>query len=176
MEKKNLLMGLLALTMLAGCSSGTADSGSSDSGDAEPKQEEQTVSKAAVSVGETADANGVKITVTSADTNPGTEFLTPDDGNTFLICHVKVENATDDKLDINPYDFKLDVNGVEQDTDLMGSSLDGVNELNMATLKKGASIEGDLAFQIPADDSGDVTLEYYANSFFDDEPAITVKI
>ena len=58
----------------------------------------------------------------------------------------------------------------------MGSSLDGVTLIDSVTLKTGASVEGDLVFQVPADYSGGAVLEYFKNVVWDDKPIITVTL
>lgn len=177
MHKKFLTAAAFAALLLAGCGgSGSESSSNSTDSNAEAPQEETQAAKNDVKVGETGEADGIKLTVTSAETNGGTEFITPDEGKTFLVVHVQIQNDSDDKLDVSYIEFKLDENGVEQDVDPMAAGIDGVSILDSVTLKSGASIEGDLVFQVPSDYSGGDVLEYYKNVVWDDDPIITVTL
>ena len=175
MKHKKLLVAGLSALMLAGCG-GTDSEKTTDTTDSKDAPQEETKVSNDVKVGETGEADGIKLTVTSVETNAGSDFVAPDDGNIFLVAHVKIQNDSSDKLDVSTIEFKLDQNGVEQDVDFMGSSLDGVTLIDSVTLKTGASVEGDLVFQVPADYSGGAVLEYFKNVVWDDKPIITVKL
>ena|GEM_PF-6107121 len=173
-----LLLSSLLVFPLAACSSGSDTSkDSSDSGkqvqEEQPKEEQKPKNTAGIN--EIAEADGLQLVVTSAQTNGGAEFVTPEDGKIFLVVHVKATNAGDNKVDVNPYYFKLDVNGVEQDVDFSGSMLDGITQIDAVTLKNGATTEGDLVFQVPADYNGGAILEYYSN-VFNDDPSILINL
>ena len=65
----------------------------------QPKEEQKPKNTAGIN--ETAEADGLQLVVTSAQTNGGAEFVTPEDGKIFLIVHVKATNAGDNKVDVN---------------------------------------------------------------------------
>lgn len=170
MKKRCLLIGIAVLSVvLSACSSWRpTHSTESDNSQSKFPAESSTKSSSAGSIvlsDKTAEADGLKLTVTSVTKNEGQQFTVPSQGKVFLVVHVRVQNEGEKKVEVGDILFKLDLDGVEQDSDVLGERLDGVTPLDYVTLKNGSALEGDLIFQVSKDYSGGAVLEYFDNAF-----------
>lgn len=117
------------------------DSDKTSKSSSTPKKIEKTTYK----VGDTAEYKGVEYKVNSVKYDDGDEFSTPKDGNKYVVINVTITNKSDNKVDYNPYDFKLDDNGNQTDLDEISSNVD--NTLNSGSLTSGATVTGNLVGQ-----------------------------
>lgn len=159
---KKILSGFLVLTCLLGMSACSSDEEPSTEG-GEVKQEEQ---KSEYALNETAEIEGVKYTLTAVERNSGFSYNTPESGKEYVIVTVSIENGSEDKVDYNPYNFKmLNSQGQEIDNAFV---VDLDNQLDSGELTPGGSITGRMCFEEPAGDTG-LKLNFYDN-IFNEEP------
>lgn len=69
--------------------------------DKDAKAEEKTEEKAVFSVGETAELNGVQVTMMNFEESTGKDYVTPTDGNVFVLAEFEIVNNTDSELNIS---------------------------------------------------------------------------
>lgn len=162
-KMKKILSVFLVLTCLLGMSACSSDEEPSTEG-GEVKQEEQ---KSEYALNETAEIEGVKYTLTAVERNSGFSYNTPESGKEYVIVTVSIENGSEDKVDYNPYNFKmLNSQGQEIDNAFV---VDLDNQLDSGELTPGGSITGRMCFEEPAGDTG-LKLNYYDN-IFNEEPS-----
>lgn len=91
------------------------------------------------------------------------EFTTPKEGYEFVFVSLNIKNKGDETVSVNPFDFKLDDNGVVTDYEIATTP----TPFNAVELKSGAAIDGDLVFQAKQG-ANDLKLEYthYDNRAF----------
>jgi|GEM_PF-4481936 len=145
---------------------------------AETTTVEETTKPAAVmeaNIGDTAEADGVKLIVTKIDTTKGSEYNRPDDGMEFIHVYVKVENAGNNNIDVNPFYFKMETSdGQIKDQDFRAIVDVEKNQIQAVTLKPGGNVEGIVGFQVKKGDEG-LKLTYSTN-VFSDEPSIVINL
>ncbi|MDD8049614.1 MAG: DUF4352 domain-containing protein [Thomasclavelia sp.] len=127
---------------LVGCSSSSDD----ESSDSKKK------TKTEFGLNETGTLDKVNYTVTNFQQSQGEEYFTPDEGNTYYVVTVKIENKSDEKIDFNSLYWKiLDSNGVEK-TDV--TLYDTGHLLDSGDLNAGGTVEGDLVYELPSGSTG----------------------
>ena len=121
-------------------------------------------------IGDTVQLGDNVLTVTKVDKSAGDEFDKPKQGNEFVIVHVRIENKGKDKIDYNPFDFKLqNSNGQLVDAAITGIGND--TALQAGQLTPGGKVEGSITFEAP---KGDTKLQLqYTPSFWSDK---TIKV
>jgi hypothetical protein len=72
----------------------------------------------------------------------------PEQGYTYLILTVQIQNNIDKELNVGPQYFSIIVNNVKYDTDFATYSLP--DTLKSVTVLKGGVVTGSLAFEVPA--------------------------
>ena len=155
-----LILSILMMLSFAACSS--------DSGD------EETEKKTSFAVGETADVDGAKYTVTDVEYSQGDEWDSPADGKEYVIVTLSIENGTDEDLSYNFLDWTM-INSEGQEDSTAFSIIDSDTNLSSGDLKPGGSKTGTIVFEEPKDDAS-LKLLYYANVLVDDEPTFEVVI
>lgn len=107
--------------------------------------------------GETAtfDKLTVKVTKVTPKWQAKDGFSTPKSGYEYVFVSINVKNSSKETVSVNPYDFKMNNNGVVADHEIAvtPTSFDAVD------LKPGASLDGDLVFQVKKGATG-LKLEY----------------
>ncbi len=150
---KKLLAAVLVVLMfvgLCGCGSDSSE---------QTKEEVKTEFQ----IGETATDEKVEYTVTQVTSSEGSEYNKPEDGKIFVIVSLKIVNNSEDKIDYNPYSWKVvNSQGQEDDYSITGSMLTE-HSLNSGSLIAGGSVEGDVVFEEPVD--GTLKLNFYNNMF-----------
>lgn len=86
----------------------------------------------------------VKVAAVTVGWQPNDGFSKPDDGKQYVLVSVDVKNTSNETVSVNPFDFKIDENGTASDHDFTTTS----TPLNSVELKPGASVSGDLVFQV----------------------------
>ena len=121
-------------------------------------------------IGDTVQLGDNVLTVTKVDKSAGDEFDKPKQGNEYVIVHVRIENKGKDKIDYNPFDFKLqNSNGQLVDAAITGIGND--TALQAGQLTPGGKVEGSITFEAP---KGDTKLQLqYTPSFWSDK---TIKV
>ena len=156
-----LLMSLLMVFACASCSS-------EDSGDGEAEK------KTSFAVGETADIDGSKYTVTDVEYSQGDEWDTPAEGKEYVIVSISIENGRDEDLSYNVFDWAM-INGEGQEDTESITIIDTDTNLGSGDLKPEGTKSGTIVFEEPKDTES-LTLVYYENFLIDEEPAFEVVI
>ncbi|HAM30180.1 MAG TPA: hypothetical protein DCP49_01995 [Erysipelotrichaceae bacterium] len=159
MKPKNFFVALLVATLLTGCSTSESDNSKAS---AEDKTEEATkeTAKSVYGVGETAEVNGVKITVNSAETVDQVDDMVNtadrlDEGSKYEVIDITIDNQSDEAIKVSSMvSFELkDQDGRSADYQLpMGDGqLDG-------EVDQGDKLSGQQIYQVPAE--GELILTY----------------
>ncbi|MEH7444132.1 DUF4352 domain-containing protein [Bacillus sp. JJ1122] len=130
---------------------------------AEPVKEEFTV-------GEQVQLGDNVLTVTKVEKSAGGDFDQPKDGHEFVIVTVEINNAGDENISYNPFDFKMS-NSQGQIVDQAFTTVDTNTALQSGELAPGGKVSGTIAFEQPAGDTG-LQLQY-TPSFWSDK---TIKV
>ena len=119
----------------------SASSGSSDS------EEKDVFTK-----GEIAEMNGVQVTLKDYEESNGTEFLTPDDGNVFVIVTFEIANNSDSEISVSSIaSFEAYVDDYSVSTSISAESVkDGVGILD-GTVAAGKKMSGIIGYEVPKD-------------------------
>ena len=101
--------------------------------------------------GETAELNGVKVTLAEVKESKGSEFVKPKDGHVFLLPTFEIENGSDKELNISSMmSFEAYVDGYATNLDISaltekdGEQLDG-------KVAPGKKMKGVVGYDVPAD-------------------------
>lgn len=102
-------------------------------------------------MGETAELNGVQVTLTNYKESSGSEWNKPSDGNVFVLAEFEISNGTDDEMVVSSMlsfeayadDYKLDYS-ISALMENDGTQLDG----NIAAGKK---MKGWMGWEVPSD-------------------------
>lgn len=127
--------------------SSSTDDSSAEKADDTEDSEEETVFK----LGETAELNGVQVTLTDYKEKKGSEFNMPTDGNVFALAEFEIVNNSDRELSISSVlsfeayadDYALN-DSLEALLEKDGNQLDG-------TIAVGKRLKGWIGYEIPKD-------------------------
>lgn len=115
---------------------------------------EETTSDPVFGVGETAELNGVQVSLLSATQSNGSQFAKPDDGNVFMILEFEIVNNSDKDISISSivnFEAYCDDYSVNQDfTATLAPEAEGKNQLD-GSVAAGKKMKGIISYQIPAD-------------------------
>lgn len=137
-----------------------------------------TVADKTFKVGDTIKADGVTLKVNKVEFNDGSSASKPDTGKSYVIVNVTITNVDKDKIDYNPYDFKLDDKGNQTDLSefsIMDDNYEEIvnDQLQSGSLTKGASVTGTMIGQAVKTDK--LKLLYHGN-LFSDKATITFDL
>ncbi len=123
---------------------GDDKSASAGSGDSEEKD--------VFTKGEIAEMNGVQVTLKDYEESNGTEFLTPDDGNVFVIVTFEIANNSDSEITVSSItSFEAYVDDYSVSTSISAESVkDGVGILD-GTVAAGKKMSGIIGYEVPKD-------------------------
>lgn len=125
------------------------------------QQQAQITSTAApatvAKVGDRVEANGVALTVVKVEkVEQISDFQKAEEGKTFVVAEVLIENVSADTAPYNPLYFSVkDSEGFEENSSLMT----GNGALKSGDLAKGDKARGNVAFQVKAEAAG-LVMEY----------------
>lgn len=154
---KWIAIAIIAVVIIAAIAGGgkdnepkkVGDSGGQASSGQENKNEEskETVFR----MGETAELNGVQVTLTNYKESSGSEWNKPSDGNVFVLAEFEISNGTEDEMVVSSMlsfeayadDYKLDYS-ISALMENDGTQLDG----NIAAGKK---MKGWMGWEVPSD-------------------------
>ena len=111
--------------------------------------------KQSYQVGETAELNGLKITVNEAKESAGNQSIKPEAGKHFIIINVTVENTTDKDVSMSSalqMELKDDT-GQAYDLDYGATSVPG-GKNPYGNIAPGDKVRGPLGYQIPKEAKG----------------------
>jgi recombination DNA repair RAD52 pathway protein len=159
-----VLVVVLALAVVNGCSRGT------DSTESSSREETQAPSTASsgklqdsrntdsankeYAVGDIVDLSDRVLKVNEAQTNylPLNQSSRPAPGNQFVRVNVTLTNKSSDQISFTPFDFKVqDANGVQRSYTI---AVDMPNPLNTGSLAPNDSVTANIAFEAPQGDEG----------------------
>lgn len=123
--------------------------------EAQKKAEEEAKNKTSFTIGETADFNGVQITLQNAMLSPGKDtFVKPDDGKVFLGCIVEIVNNSKKDVSISSLaNFEAYCDDYALNQDLIGYQCpewDGYGQLDNK-VAPGKRMAGVICYQVPAE-------------------------
>lgn len=118
-------------------------------------------------IGDVVALDGLNLSVTKVDKSNGSDFEKPKSGNEFVIVHVKIANKGTEKIDYNPFYFKVQ-NSKGQITDETFTTIDQDTTLNSGELAPNGEIEGTIAFEEPQGDRG-LVLQFQDDIFSKDD-------
>lgn len=172
MNRKHMFtaLAIAALVALTGCGSTETPTKTPAGAPAAPAAETKAPETKAYKIGETADQNGVKLTVNSVRFSAGTEEKKPAAGATFLIVEATVENTGKAPFQSNTlvqYSVSTSAGVVIDRT-----SYPGLKELN-GEVAPGTKVTGEVAFQVPAD-AKELRLEFVADLLKRENAAIVL--
>lgn len=160
MKKKIALLVLCGATTI--CFGGCSGSGSSTStpvgGSSQPAAVSTSTpapteeAQETLSVGDTADVDGVKVTLNSVAETEGTDIIKPEDGNTFVLCNFTIQNDSDADLTISSaMCFEAYCDDTSVNLDIMGLSTDEAQQAGQldGDVASGKSMSGVVAYQVP---------------------------
>lgn len=115
---------------------------------------EETTADPVFGVGETAELNGVQVSLLSATQSNGSQFAKPDDGNVFMILEFEIANNSDKDISISSivnFEAYCDDYSVNQDfTATLAPEAEGKSQLD-GSVAAGKKMKGIISYQIPAD-------------------------
>lgn len=143
---KRVLSILTVLCLFLGVSACSSSDDTKDSSDksSEKKEEKKKEEKKELTVGDTGEADGIKITVNTTRVDAGGDFLKPDEGKVWFIMDITLENTTDEEFSSSSiicYTLK-DADGREQDM-AIGPELNGSLDTKVPA---GETVVGEIAF------------------------------
>lgn len=127
-----------------------ATSGPEDGGSVQ--SEEQAPTETVFSVGETAELNGVQVTLQSVEENPGEEYVQPADGNVFVALSFEINNGSDQDLAVSSMaSFEAYCDDYSLNESLTGETLYQEGGSLNGTVAAGKKMSGTIVYEIPAD-------------------------
>lgn len=160
MKKKIALITLCGITALCfgGCSSSegsttapvSASSQSAPVSTSTPAPTEEV--QETLGVGDTADVDGVKVTLNSVTETSGTDFIKPEDGNIFVLCNFTIQNDSDADLTISSaMCFEAYCDDTSINLDIMGLSTDEAQQAGQldGDVASGKNMSGVVCYQVP---------------------------
>jgi hypothetical protein len=148
------LVAALIFTMIGAAFLGGAAKVASD---VHTAQQEVDHAKKDFAVGETGVFGNLNVKVAAAthDWKATDGYSTPSDGNEYVFVSLHVENKGSNTVSVNPFYFKMNDQGVVVDHEIATTP----TPFNAVDLKAGASIDGDLVYQVKQG-AKDLKLEY----------------
>ncbi len=149
----------------------TKDDNNKDEGTKEESKEEsdeETDLEKTYAVGETLEHNGIKITVTETERIEPDEMDFLDEGENYVRAYLVIENNSDKEISYNSFDYEIQTSdGNIMDSFVLPPSGGNSKTLDSGKLTPGGKVEGNLYFEVPADDNG--LILRYTPSFFSNE-------
>lgn len=118
----------------------------------EEKTEEEPV-KEEFDVGEAVQLGDNILTVTDVEKSNGDDFDQPKSGNEYVIVTIKIENAGEENISYNPFNFKM-ANSQGQIVDQAFTIINSDTALESGELAPGGTVTGTIAFEQPKGDTG----------------------
>ena len=126
--------------------------------------------KEVFAVGEKVQLGDNVLTVLKVEKSAGSEFDQPKGGHEYVIVTVEINNAGDENITYNPFDFKM-ANSQGQIVDQAFTTVDTDTALQSGELASGGKVTGTISFEQPAGDTG--LQLHYTPSFWSDK---TIKV
>lgn len=134
--------------------SSQSDEGTS-SENADNNQEESSDSQDSFTIGDTADFDGIQVTLSTAILSNGDgEYVTPDDGKYFLGLVFDIDNQSDDDIDVSSIaSFEAYCDDTSINQDLIGPQSPELKVYNSldGDVASGKKMNGVICYQVPED-------------------------
>ncbi len=133
--------------------SGNSETKIDDSEESEP-EDTDSEEKTEFYMGETAEQGDVQFTLVNVYESSGSELITPDDGNIFLVCEFDISNNSEEDIGISSVmNFEAYCDDYSLTLDIMGLQVpeaEGKSQLN-GNIASGKKMNGIVAYQVPSD-------------------------
>lgn len=127
------------------------DSQSSTQAASADEQQKSEPEKTEFTIGETAEQNGISVTLVSATKSSGSEYITPAEGNVFLLLQFEIANNSDSDITISSVaSFEAYCDDYSINQSLMGlqaPEADGMNQLD-GSVAAGKKMQGVIAYEV----------------------------
>lgn len=124
-----------------------------DTSDTQKPDAEETPEKTEFKVGETAEQKDIQITLVNVTESAGSEYVTPDDGNVFLLLEFEIANNSSKDIAISSiasFEAYCDDYSLNQDIlGLQAPEINGKGQLD-GSVAAGKKMNGVIAYQVPA--------------------------
>ena len=122
------------------------------SGDGQSQEDTATQNKpTALTAGDTAELKNIIVTLNSVKTNKGGQYISPEDGNVFVVCSFEIENQTNEDLAISSllsFEAYADDYKVSISIPAMSSS----SEIQLdGSVASGKKMSGVVGYEVPED-------------------------
>lgn len=162
MEKKKgklkwIIIAVVVVIIIAAATSGGSDDEvkevKNNTTEASKDNKKEEAKKTEFSVGETAEYNDVQVSLTDVVESKGDgQFITPDDGNVFVLCSFEITNNSSSDITISSIacfeTYCDDVSMVEDIMGLQAPEAKGQNQLD-GDIAPGKKMKGVIAYQVP---------------------------
>lgn len=162
MMKKMIVIGLcLALAAAAaGCSTPDTSSQGAPDAVASGAQNSDQAGETTYGKGETAEIDGVKVTLLDVTESTGSEYLKPEEGNVFLLCEFEIDNQTSDEVAVSTaLSFECYVDDVKTTLSISALSNKGDKEQLDGTVAAGKKMIGVVGYEV-SEDWKDLSLSF----------------
>lgn len=119
------------------------------------EQEENGSDASTFTIGDTADFDGIQVTLSSAVLSDGDgQYLTPDDGKYFLILTFSIDNQSDEDISVSSLaSFEAYCDDTSINEDLLGQQAPEANGLGQldGDVAAGKKMNGVISYEVPQD-------------------------
>lgn len=132
-------------------SSSAPASSDASSGSSTPSTPTVTHAPSVYSIGDTAESNGVKVTLVNAETGHGSQYLTPSAGNIFVTLEFEIENDSSSDINVSSiasFEAYCDDYSVTESITAVTLSDKSTLDGNVAAGKK---MNGVISYEVPED-------------------------
>ncbi len=160
--KRMIVVGLcLALAAAAaGCSTSDSSSQGVPGTVASGEQNSGQTGETAYGKGETAEIEGVKVTLLDVTENTGSEYLKPKEGNVFLLCEFEIDNQSSDEVAVSTaLSFECYVDDVKTTLSISALSSKEDKEQLDGTVAAGKKMVGVVGYEV-SEDWKDLSLSF----------------
>jgi len=122
--------------------------------------------------GETATVGGVKMTLTGVEYKTNlSDYEKADDGKTYVVADVALENTSDKTQPYNVFDFRIQTAGGQV---LDGAITGSVQTLSSGDMVAGGKASGKIVFQVPVEDGHQYVI-WKPDAYHADRAIVQVK-
>ena len=157
----HILLIILAVFVVFGIAGGSEDEGTTNTDSApntissKAESTESKEEKSEYKMGETLDANGLKITMQKAEKwKSDNQFINPEEGNMFIRVYFTIENQSGGDKTLGSFDFDCYADSTQADMSLYGD-----NRLSFDTISNGRKLEGYIYYEVP-ENANNIEIEY----------------
>ena len=174
-KKRKPLLGIvlliLAIFMIVGAIGGGSDKPTKVS-DSNPETMVQT-EPPVFTVGDRLEMDGVYVTLNGVYENNGNQFMSPSEGNVYVVCEFTIENETDSEIAISTMmSFDAYFDDYSAEFSLGAITSDNSRQQLDGSVAPGKKIKGITGFEAPADWKT-IDIEYKVNPLYSDSFAFS---